>query len=132
MKKILNIINTEMKSAGIDYHFQKNKKSPPTYPYFVGELIPVVTGSEDGMKEFTLILDGFTRKTAQSSGDLLELLDAADVIEAHFPVVGGFSTVVNNQAIVIHFVGCQPVESGDEQLNKIEITLQIKSWKGSI
>lgn len=131
MKKILNVIKTEMKSAGIDYHFQENKKSPPSYPYFVGELIPVVTGSEDGMKEYTIILNGFNRKTANNSGDLLELLDAADVIETHFPVVGGFRTVINNQAIVIHFANFQPIDSGDEQLNKIEITLQIKTWKGS-
>lgn len=120
-----------MKSAGIDYHLGKNKKSPPAYPYFVGEFIPVDTNSEDGRKEWTLLLDGFTRQTAKSSGDLLELLQEAEKIEDHFPCVGGLKTVVKNQAIVGYFVGVQPVDTDDDQLTRVQITLQIKSWKGS-
>jgi len=28
------------------------------------------------------------------------------------------------------FNGCQPLDSGDEQLQKVQITLTIKTWKG--
>lgn len=130
MKQILKLIADEMKSAGIDYHFQVNKKSPPTYPYHVGELIPVNPDTEDGKQEYTLVLDGFNRKSKNSDGTLFELLEDAEKIEERFPKVGGFTALRGNQAIAIYYLSCQPVESGDEQLQKVQTLLQIKSWKG--
>lgn len=130
MKQILKLITDEMKSAGIDYHFQVNKKSPPTYPYHVGELIPVNPDTEDGKQEYTPVLDGFNRKSKTSDGTLFELLEDAEKIEERFPKVGGFTALRGNQAIAIYYLSCQPVESGDEQLQKVQTLLQIKSWKG--
>lgn len=130
MKKILKLIADEMKSAGIDYHFQVNKKSPPTYPYHVGELLPVDSNTEDGKQEYTLVLDGFNRKSKTSDGTLYELLADAEKIEERFPKVGGYTTLLGNQAIAIYYLSCQPVDSGDEQLQKVQTLLQIKSWKG--
>ena len=85
MKTALRFINAEMKKAGIDYHFQKNRKPKATYPYFVGELVPADPVTEDGRKEFTLILDGFNRESPQTEGTLLELFAEAEKIEEHFP-----------------------------------------------
>lgn len=130
MKQILKLIADEMKSAGIDYHFQVNKKSPPVYPYHVSELIPVNPDTEDGKQEFTLVLDGFNRKSETSDGTLYELLADAEKIENRFPKVGGLTVLRGNQAIAIYYLSCQPVESGDEQLQKVQTLLQIKSWKG--
>lgn len=130
MKKILGFINTEMKKAGIEYHFQKNKKPKPVYPYFVGELIPVEPASEDGMKEFTLVLDGFTREMPSNEGTLIELLLEAEKIEGHFPQVEGLTALSGNQAIAVFYCNCQPVESGDAQLQKIQVNLTVKTWKG--
>ena len=130
MKQILKLIADEMKSAGIDYHFQVNKKSPPTYPYHVGELIPVNPDTEDGKQEYTLVLDGFNRKSKTSDGTLFELIEDAEKSEERFPKVGGFTALRGNQAIAIYYLSCQPVESGDEQLQKVQTLLQIKSWKG--
>lgn len=132
MKKVLKFIADEMKTAGVDYHFQQNKKSKPTYPYFVGEILPVNPTTEDGMKEFSLVLDGFNRMAASNTGTLLELLDASDLIESHFPIVEGLTTIIDNQAIAIYYNGCQPMDSGDEQLTKVQITLTIKTWKGTV
>lgn len=130
MKKILKLIADEMKSIGINYHFQVNKKSPPTYPYFVGELLPVDPTTEDGMKEFTLVLDGFNRKTAANEGTLFQLLEEAEKIEEHFPQVEGLTAIVKNQAIAVFYTRCQPVDSGDEQMERVQVNLSIKTWKG--
>lgn len=130
MRKILKLINAEMKKAGIEYHFQKNKKPEPAYPYFVGGLIPAEPVAEDGMKEFTLVLDGFTRETSDSEGTLLELLLEAEKIERHFPQVEGLTAMSGNQAIAVFYCNCQPVESGDVQLQKIQVNLTVKTWKG--
>lgn len=130
MKTILKFIKAEMKKAGIDYHFQVNRSRKIVYPYFVGELIPVTPLEEDGMKEFTFVLEGFTRETETSNGTLLELLEAGEKVEEHFPQVGGLTAVLGNQAVAVFFNSVQPVESGDEQLKRIQINLDVKSWKG--
>lgn len=130
MKQVLKFIASEMKKAGIDYHFLRNKKRKVAYPYFVGELFPAEPVTEDGKKEFTLLVEGFNRKSEATDGTLYELLEEAEKIEYHFPSVGGLTTVVNNQAIVVFFCGCQPVDSGDEQLEKVQVNLSIKMWKG--
>lgn len=130
MKEILKLIASEMKKAGVDYHFMKNKKKKATYPYFVGELFPTEPVTEDGKKEFTLVLDGFNRKSEATEGTLLELLEAAEKIEECFPRVEGMTALVKNQAIAVYFSSCQAVDSGDEQLEKVQVNLMIKTWKG--
>lgn len=130
MKVALKFIADQMKAAGVDYHFQQNKKSKPVYPYFVGDLFPVNPTTEDGLKEYSLVLAGFNRKTTDNAGTLIELLDAADLIENQFPVVEGKTAMLGNEAVAVFFNGCQPMDSGDEQLQKVQITLTIKTWKG--
>ena len=130
MKNVLKLIAAEMKAAGIEYHFEVNKKSPPTYPYHVGELFPAIPTTEDGMQEYTLELNGFNRKTESSDGTLSELLADVQKIEEHFPLVDGFTTLIGNQAVMIHYISCTPVTSGDEQVQKVQTTLSIKTWKG--
>lgn len=130
MKQVLKLIASEMKKANIDYHFMKNKKKRITYPYFVGELLPTESTTEDGKKEFTLVLDGFNRKSETTEGTLFELLEEAEKIEDHFPQVEGLTAIVKNQAIAVYFSSCQSVDSGDEQLEKVQVNLSIKTWKG--
>lgn len=130
MKQVLELIASEMKKAGIDYHFLKNKKKKITYPYFVGELLPVNPVTEDGKKEFTLVLDGFNRKSEKTEGTLFELMEESEKIEEHFPPVEGLTALVQNQAIAVYFLSCKPAKSGDEQLEKVQVNLSIKTWKG--
>ena len=130
MKQVLKLVASEMKKADVDYHFMKNKKKKITYPYFVGELLPTEPTTEDGKKEFTLVLDGFNRKSETTEGTLLELLEEAEKIEDHFPQVEGLTAIVKNQAIAVYFSSCQSVDSGSEQLEKVQVNLMIKTWKG--
>jgi len=130
MKQVLKLIASEMKKADIDYHFMKNKKKKITYPYFVGELLPTEPATEDGKKEFTLVLDGFNRKSETTEGTLFELLEEAEKIEDHFPQIEGLTAIVKNQAIVVYFSSCQSIDSGDEQLERVQVNLSIKTWKG--
>lgn len=130
MKTVLGFINSEMERAGIEYHLLENRKPEVTYPYFVGELIPADPAAEDGMQEFTLILDGFNRKSSRTEGTILELLEEAEKIEEHFPPVEGRTAALGNQAVAVFYCGCQMGETGDEQLQKVQINLTVKTWKG--
>lgn len=124
MKKMLKWIADELKSAGIEYHLNRNGKSKPTYPYFVGELLPVDPVNEDGMQEYSLLLDGFTR------GTLTELLECAEKIEECFPIVDGKVAVLgDSETVAAWYSGCQPVETGEEELQKVTITITIHTWK---
>ena len=38
--------------------------------------------------------------------------------------------ILGNQAIAVFFNSVQPVDSGEEQLKKIQVNLDVKSWKG--
>ncbi len=60
----------------------------------------------------------------------MELLLEAEKIERHFPQVEGLSALSGNQAITVFYCNCQPVESGNEQLQKVQVNLTIKTWKG--
>lgn len=131
MKKMLKFIVDGMKAADIDYHLNKNKKKKITYPYFVGDLIPVTPLTEDGMNEYSLVLDGFNRESATTEGTLVELLEEAEKIENEFPQVGGKTAVVDNEAIAVFYCSCTPVETDDEQLQRVQIILTVKTWKGS-
>lgn len=130
MRQILKLISSEMKKAGIDFHFIKNKKVRITYPYFVGELLPAEPDTEDGKREFTLTLDGFNRESENTEGTLFELLEKVEKIEEHFPPVEGLTALVGNQTIAVFYSGCQPVDSGNEQLERVQVNLTIKTWKG--
>lgn len=124
MKRVLGLITAEMKKAGVDYHFMKNKKSKLTYPYFVGELLPTEPISEDGLKEFALVIDGFNR------GTIYELLLETEKIEQHFPSVEGLIAVVENQAIAIFSNSPQVVDTEGEEFQRMQINLTVKTWKG--
>lgn len=124
MREVLKLISQEMASIPLDYHFQVNKKSKPTYPYFVGELIPADTNSEDGRKEYTWIVTGFSRST------ILDLLESVEKIEKHFPSVEGLCVVNSTCSIVIYTSTTRVLESGAEGLQKTETYLTIKTWKG--
>ena len=123
MRKVLKYVLSEMKGAGINYHFQKYKTAEPVYPYFVGELLPVTPVNEDGIKEYTLQLEGFHR------GSVVELLEEVDKIEERFPMWGN-STVIDNQSVTIFYDTCQTLDSMVEGLEKVLIHLTIKSLKG--
>lgn len=130
MKKMLKYIADGMKVAGVHYYLTQNKSRKITYPYFVGELIPVTPITEDGGNEFTLILDGFNRESAVTSGTLFELLEEAEKIEDTFPGVEGRTAVIDNQAIAVFYCSAVPIESDEEQLQRLQITLTVKTWKG--
>lgn len=123
MISVLGIIKDEMNSLGIPYEFME-WTDPVQYPYWVSEYSEIPTDAEDGGKEGTVILTGTTK------GSWLELEQARAKIENHFPVAGGFRTSTDTGAVVIFYGNSFPVPTGEADLKRIQINLQIKQWKG--
>lgn len=122
---MLNFIDKQMDILDVPYEFGEwtddNK-----YPYFVGEFpSPEVIDTEDGKRERTLIISGFHRGKAYSLEEIRQR------IEAHFDPIGGLrGTTEDGSAIVVFYNGAYFPPTGEMELKKIEIQLQIQLWKG--
>ena len=120
---VLGTITEELNSIGVPYEFME-WTDPVQYPYFVGEYSEVPTATEDGGKEATVMLTGTTK------GSWLELEQFRAKIEKHFHPVCGLRKATADGAVVIMYQNSFPVPTGEADLKRIQINLQIKEWKG--
>ena len=122
----LKFIKEQMDILEIPYEFGE-WTSKIQYPYFVGEIpSPENHPSEDGNEESELILTGFHR------GNIIELEKIKEKIRKHFPPIDGLRAATESGAIVVYYGGAFYIPSGEADLKKIQINLQIKQWKGDL
>lgn len=113
VKKLLNEI-------GINYEFGE-WVGKIVYPYFVGEFHESESQNEDGKQDTLFVLNGFNR------GKMLNLLQAKEKIEAFFKE---HRTILpNGNGIVIMYSYGEPIPTGEDELKRIQINLNIKEWK---
>lgn len=123
-KNALKIISEAMKSLELEYSFGVYTRHPIVYPYFVGEYQETESFTEDGLQESTFLLTGFSR------GEWLALEDAKEKIEQHFNRVSGKTVITDNgSAVAIFYAHSLIVPTGDAELKKIQINLDVKEWK---
>lgn len=122
-KQVLKIISDDMASLGLEYDFGTYKKSPVVYPYLVGEYQETEPMTEDGLQETTFLLTGFNR------GAWLALEEVIEKIEKYYGYGGKTVMADNGSAVAIFYAGTMIVPTGDAELTKIQINLNIKEWK---
>lgn len=117
-------VSDGMKSLGIEYAFERYKKDPVVYPYFVGEYTETETFTEDGLHEYSFLLTGFSR----DSWDTLET--AKENIRDYFDKVSGNTVIAEGgSAVAIFYANSLIVPTGDAELKSIQINLSVKEWK---
>lgn len=122
-KEVLKFINDKLTDRGINYDFDE-KKPPIVHPYFVGDYSDLGSSTEDGLFESEFTLNGFTR------GEWLTLENAREIIEELF---SDCTTILENgSGVSISYSGCLIIPTGDSELKRIQITLNIKEWKVTI
>lgn len=122
MTEVLNEISKHLLALKLTYEFGQMSKSPPTYPYWVGEYTADPTDTEDGLETSTITLTGFARDK------FLELEKQKDKIKDHFK--NGVSVITKSgSAVVIFYAGSLTVPTDDSNLKRCQINLQIKKWK---
>lgn len=121
MNKVLEIINSEMTSLGLDYSYMTNDKEKVTYPYWTGEYFESGYSSENAMTSGQLLIEGWMR------GSYYNLIAEAERIKAHFDAL---QIVVNGVAIAFEFNSMSSLRTDDPELKKIEINIDIVYWKG--
>lgn len=121
--EVLETVAVEMKALDLNYAFMEWKKKP-VYPYFIGEYQEEPVTSEDGLQESDFILTGWTR------GTWSELEKAKEKIENRFDAINGrIVNAVSGNAVAIFYKNSLVIQTGDAELKKIEIHLDIKEWK---
>lgn len=124
MDDILAIINDQLEGLGLNYEFGKMTRSPPQYPYWVGDYTEPGGMTEDGKEEPTVILTGFSR------GKFIELETQKAAIKEHFR--HGISVITESgSAVVVFYGGSFNIPLEDDDLKKCQVNLSIKSWKGN-
>lgn len=121
-KDVLKLIGTGMAALGLNYAFAE-WKGKPAYPYFTGEYQESPAVSEDGLQEADFILTGFTR------GSWDDLETAKENIENYFYRDGRKTIASSGNAVVISYSNSFVVPTGDAELKRIEIHLDVKEWK---
>ena len=119
----LGIIQGELPKIGVPYEFMR-WTSPVADRYWVGEYMKTPTDTEDGYEEGTLILTGTTNDS------WVKLFDDRAKIQDHFPNVGGLRKSTDKGTVVIFYSNDFPVDTGEANLKRMQVNLQIKAWKG--
>jgi hypothetical protein len=122
MTDVLKVLNQQMEALNLTYEFGQMTKSPPTYPYWVGDYTEPESTTEDGKEEPTILLTGFAR------GKFIELETQKKIIKDHFKQ--GVSVITESgAAVVIFYGGSFNVPSDELDLKKCQVNLSIKLWK---
>ena len=122
----LKFISKQMDLLGVPYEFGQ-WSSAVTYPYFVGEQVsPEAFPAEDGSEESEILLTGF------HLGKMIDLETVKNKIKRHFSPWTGLISKTDSGSIAVFFDGSFYIPTGEADLNKIQINLKIKEWKGVI
>lgn len=122
-KAVLKFINDTLENAGINYDFAVWKRSI-VYPYWVGEYADLGAENEDGMSESSFSINGWTR------GEWLDLENVRETVESLF---SDCTTILENgSGVDISYSGAQIIPTGDEELKRMQINLNIKEWKVTV
>ena len=119
---VLGLIANELQAIGVPYEFME-WTSPVQYPYFVGEYTETATTTEDGYESSTVILTGTTR------GSWLELEQIKETIKNHFPPIHGLRKSTDDGTMVFYYANGFPVPTGEADLKRIQINIDVKEWR---
>lgn len=124
----LKIISKDMDALGINYSFieediETDEEGNATYPYWTGEYQEVEPMSESGQHDSVFILSGFTR------GTWADLEKEKEKISNYYNKVSGRKAITEKgSAVVIFYNTGSPVPTGDANLKKMQINLDVKEW----
>lgn len=120
--EVKKFIKEQMEFLGVPYEFGE-WTSEIKYPYFVGEVNEPDPTTEDGLEEPYFILTGFNR------GKYIDLEIIREKIKKHFQ---DLRASIDSGSIAVFYGGAFYVPTGEADLKKLQINLNIKTWKGDL
>lgn len=122
---VLNVVNSAMTKAGLNYEFGGVWNSDIVYPFWVGEYQESEPLYENGLVEGEFSLSGYTR------GKWLQLeIEKEKIQKEVFPLAGGLIVTMPDGSIVtIFYAGASVIPTGDAEMKRIDVNLKVKEWK---
>lgn len=94
------------------------------YPYWVGEYSEVSSTSEDGSGEDVMMITGTTK------GSVMDLENGKRVLQKAFPTFSGYHAVLDSGThIIAYYDTSTMIPTDGNDIKRIQVNLQIKSWK---
>ena len=122
-KNTLKIIKKAMDTLGLEYGFMRYSKKPVVYPYWVGEYQESAPETESGHSISSFLLTGFHR------GAWDDLETQKEKVESYFNKVSGNTVMAEDgSAVAIFYANTLIVPTGDAELKRIQINLDINEW----
>lgn len=121
----LRFIKEQMEILEVPYEYGEWTEEI-TYPYFTGEIIESPYTTEDGFHGSSLKITGWHR------GYMVELERYKNKIEQHFHPITGCTQKMDNSTIAGFYESAFYIPSGDADLKKIEISIELKEWRGDL
>lgn len=125
MREIIKAVG-KILSESVNYRFLR-WKGKLKYPYFIGELYRAGGSDESGETEYRMLLTGFYR-----GDDEMQLYEAAEQVAEMFPEDTGRMIPCRRGTMLVSTGDILPDIPTDmeTELTKMQITLEIKRWKG--
>ena len=121
-EKGLNVISESMEALGLNYAFME-WNGEPKYPYWIGEFQEIEPSNESGQQDSSFILTGFTRGMWQ------DMISEREKIKECFNMVTGKTVIADDgSAVAVFYSSSTPVRTGDAELKKLQINLDVKEW----
>jgi hypothetical protein len=120
----LKAIAEDMRNVlGLKYDFMECQGKPPD-TYFIGEYQEVEPLTEDGEQEAVFILTGFSRKSFSELERCRE-----KIRRLYHPVEGRMCPTESGSVMAVYYGNSIPLPTGDAEIKKIQINLQVKEWE---
>lgn len=125
MKEVIKNVGILL-SEQVNYRYLR-WRGKAKYPYFIGELYKDSTGDESGESGYRLLLTGFYRGDNE-----IQLVEAADRILEMFPEDTGRLVGCRDGGMLVSTgdILTDTQTDADMELTKMQITLEIRRWKG--
>lgn len=115
----LKYIQDVMKKEQVPYEF-KEWSSDIVYPYFVGDYTEPQYNVETGLQESSFFITGTTKGTYSELENFKQKIKKAFNVQTVLP---------NGNGLAIVYGGCLNIPTGNAEMKRIQINLNIKEWE---
>lgn len=121
-REILEHMNLRLKELLPYQFFEWGTKV--SYPYWIGEYSEVSISAEDGSGEDVMMITG-TTKTG-----VIDLEDGKEILQKAFPKISGYHAVLDSGThIIAYYDTTTMIPTDGNDIKRLQVNLQIKSWK---
>lgn len=120
--EILEYMNLKLKELLPYQYYEWSTKV--VYPYWIGEYSEIPSNAEDGFGEDTMMITGTTK------GSVIDLENGKEILRKAFSTIKGYHAVLDSGThILVFYDTATSIPTDGNDIKRLQVNLQIKSWK---